>query len=144
MDATTDRARALLSAARKASAGRRKYLIAGGLALAALGLWFMLGRGPAAEPYRTAAADRGAITRVVSATGALQPLVSVNVGSTVSGLVETVDLVGSPDTVADRMGEIMEEVGGDGFLRKALQGAVVVAVRVDPAPPRGGAVLDGG
>jgi alkanesulfonate monooxygenase SsuD/methylene tetrahydromethanopterin reductase-like flavin-dependent oxidoreductase (luciferase family) len=32
------------------------------------------------------------------------------------GLVETVDLVGSPETVADKMGEIMEEVGGDGFL----------------------------
>ncbi len=32
------------------------------------------------------------------------------------GLVGTVDLVGTPDSVADRMGEIMEEVGGDGFL----------------------------
>ncbi|MER6434310.1 NtaA/DmoA family FMN-dependent monooxygenase [Streptomyces sp900105245] len=31
-------------------------------------------------------------------------------------LVGTVDLVGSPGTVADRMGKIMEEVGGDGFL----------------------------
>jgi FMN-dependent oxidoreductase (nitrilotriacetate monooxygenase family) len=29
---------------------------------------------------------------------------------------ESVKLVGSPDTVAARMGEIMEEVGGDGFL----------------------------
>lgn len=26
------------------------------------------------------------------------------------------DLVGSPDTVAAKMGEIMEEVGGDGFI----------------------------
>jgi len=32
------------------------------------------------------------------------------------GLVSSVELVGTPDTVADRMGEIMEEVGGDGFL----------------------------
>ena len=32
------------------------------------------------------------------------------------GLVGTVELVGTPDSVADRMGEIMEEVGGDGFL----------------------------
>ncbi|MFE9500724.1 NtaA/DmoA family FMN-dependent monooxygenase [Streptomyces collinus] len=31
-------------------------------------------------------------------------------------LVKTVDLVGSPDTVAERMGEIMTDVGGDGFL----------------------------
>jgi len=32
------------------------------------------------------------------------------------GLVGTVPLVGTPDSVADRMGEIMDEVGGDGFL----------------------------
>ncbi|MFC0629389.1 NtaA/DmoA family FMN-dependent monooxygenase [Kribbella deserti] len=31
-------------------------------------------------------------------------------------LVETVELIGTPETVANRMGEIMEEVGGDGFL----------------------------
>ncbi|PRY11187.1 NtaA/DmoA family FMN-dependent monooxygenase [Kineococcus rhizosphaerae] len=29
---------------------------------------------------------------------------------------ESVELCGTPDTVAERMGEIMEEVGGDGFL----------------------------
>lgn len=32
------------------------------------------------------------------------------------GLVSSVELVGTPDTVADRMGEVMEAVGGDGFL----------------------------
>ena len=32
------------------------------------------------------------------------------------GLVSSVELVGTPDTVADRMGEVTEEVGGDGFL----------------------------
>jgi FMN-dependent oxidoreductase (nitrilotriacetate monooxygenase family) len=32
------------------------------------------------------------------------------------GLVSSVELIGTPDTVADRMGEVMEEVGGDGFL----------------------------
>jgi long-chain alkane monooxygenase len=30
--------------------------------------------------------------------------------------VSSVELIGTPDTVADRMGEVMEEVGGDGFL----------------------------
>jgi alkanesulfonate monooxygenase SsuD/methylene tetrahydromethanopterin reductase-like flavin-dependent oxidoreductase (luciferase family) len=29
---------------------------------------------------------------------------------------EDLDFVGSPDTVAVKMGEVMEEVGGDGFL----------------------------
>ncbi len=32
------------------------------------------------------------------------------------GLVSSVELVGTPDTVAERMGEVMQEVGGDGFL----------------------------
>lgn len=32
------------------------------------------------------------------------------------GLVSSVELVGTPDSVAERMGEVMEEVGGDGFL----------------------------
>lgn len=32
------------------------------------------------------------------------------------GLFHGVDLVGTPDSVADRMGELMDEVGGDGFL----------------------------
>jgi FMN-dependent oxidoreductase (nitrilotriacetate monooxygenase family) len=36
----------------------------------------------------------------------------------VSGVApgEAVDLVGTPDQVAERMGDVMEEVGGDGFL----------------------------
>ncbi|MGW0650380.1 NtaA/DmoA family FMN-dependent monooxygenase [Streptomyces umbrinus] len=32
------------------------------------------------------------------------------------GLVSSVELVGTPDEVADRMGEVMDEVGGDGFI----------------------------
>lgn len=32
------------------------------------------------------------------------------------GLVSSVELIGTPDQVADRMGDVMEEVGGDGFL----------------------------
>ncbi|MFD7020920.1 NtaA/DmoA family FMN-dependent monooxygenase [Streptomyces sp. NPDC059928] len=32
------------------------------------------------------------------------------------GLVSSVELIGTPDQVAERMGEVMEEVGGDGFM----------------------------
>jgi long-chain alkane monooxygenase len=32
------------------------------------------------------------------------------------GVADSVELVGTPDTVADKMGEVMEAVGGDGFL----------------------------
>ena len=38
-----------------------------------------------AEPYRTAPVDRGEVARVVAATGALEPLISVDVGASVSG-----------------------------------------------------------
>ena len=34
----------------------------------------------------------------------------------ISGLSDSVELIGTPETVADTMGEIMDEVGGDGFL----------------------------
>jgi alkanesulfonate monooxygenase SsuD/methylene tetrahydromethanopterin reductase-like flavin-dependent oxidoreductase (luciferase family) len=32
------------------------------------------------------------------------------------GIVSSVELIGTPDSVAARMGEVMQEVGGDGFL----------------------------
>jgi HlyD family secretion protein len=71
--------------------GRNLY-ITGGAAVVLLGGWMLFGPKDDAEPYRTAAVDRGAITRVVSATGTLQPLVSANVGSTVSGPVQSVSV----------------------------------------------------
>ncbi|MHB8691228.1 MAG: NtaA/DmoA family FMN-dependent monooxygenase [Solirubrobacteraceae bacterium] len=54
--------------------------------------------------------------------GALAQFTSKGKGKTLRELVsgeapgEAVDLVGTPDQVADRMGEVMDEVGGDGFL----------------------------
>jgi alkanesulfonate monooxygenase SsuD/methylene tetrahydromethanopterin reductase-like flavin-dependent oxidoreductase (luciferase family) len=32
------------------------------------------------------------------------------------GVADSVELVGTPDQVAERMGEVMDDVGGDGFL----------------------------
>ncbi|HEY0291974.1 MAG TPA: NtaA/DmoA family FMN-dependent monooxygenase [Hansschlegelia sp.] len=32
------------------------------------------------------------------------------------GLVSSIELIGTPDQVAEKMGEVMEQVGGDGFL----------------------------
>lgn len=71
--------------------GRNLY-ITGGAAVVLLGGWMLFGPKDDAEPYRTAAVDRGSITRVVSATGTLQPLVSANVGSTLSGPVQSVSV----------------------------------------------------
>jgi HlyD family secretion protein len=124
MDAATDRARALLSAARKASEGRRLWLILGGLLLLALAVWFFFGRGGPAEPYRTVQADRGAVTRVVSATGQLQPLVSVNVGSTVSGLVKEVNAdFNSPV----RAGQVLARLDPSQFQQRVDQASAQVA-----------------
>jgi alkanesulfonate monooxygenase SsuD/methylene tetrahydromethanopterin reductase-like flavin-dependent oxidoreductase (luciferase family) len=35
------------------------------------------------------------------------------------GTSSSIELVGTPDSIAERMGEVMEEVGGDGFLIKS-------------------------
>lgn len=71
--------------------GRNLFIAGGALGVLLVG-WMVFGPKDDAEPYRTAAVDRGSITRVVSATGTLQPLVSANVGSTVSGPVQSVSV----------------------------------------------------
>jgi FMN-dependent oxidoreductase (nitrilotriacetate monooxygenase family) len=55
-------------------------------------------------------------------------------------------LVGSPDTVASRMEEIMDEVGGDGFLLYGAStrlGVAEIADGLAPALRRRGAIRDG-
>jgi HlyD family secretion protein len=100
-------------------APRRPWIIAGAILLALLAVWFLFLRGDGdGEPYRTASADRGRITRVVSATGTLQPLVSVNVGSTVSGLVETVDVDFNSTVTA---GQVLARLEPDTFQQRVDQ-----------------------
>jgi HlyD family secretion protein len=72
--------------------GRSLLITGGAAALVLIFAWGLFNGDSDADPYRTAAVDRGAITRVVSATGTLQPLVSANVGSTVSGPVQSVSV----------------------------------------------------
>jgi len=67
--------------------GRNLFFAAGAAAIVLFAGFSIFNGDSDAEPYRTAPIDRGSITRVVSATGTLQPLVSANVGSTVSGPV---------------------------------------------------------
>ena len=90
---------------------------AGALAVL-IGAWFFWGRGGPAEPYRTTEVGRGAITRVVSATGALAPLVSVDVGSTVSGLVETVEADFNSQV---RAGQVLARLEPDTFQQRVTQ-----------------------
>ena len=76
---------------------RRRHLTPTNIAIAlglvlvtALALWFVFRPRAPAEPFRTAAVTRGDLQRTVSASGTLQALVTVQVGSQVSGLVTSV------------------------------------------------------
>jgi HlyD family secretion protein len=57
------------------------------LAAGAAGVWYWWTSGPPPVHYRTALVERGPITAIVTATGTVNPVVSVQVGSQVSGKV---------------------------------------------------------
>ena len=57
------------------------------LALIGAGAWYWWTAGPPPVHYKTALVDRGPITAIVTATGTVNPVVSVQVGSQVSGKV---------------------------------------------------------
>lgn len=62
----------------------------GGLAVLLLigtGTWYWFNSGPPPIQYKTALVDRGPITSIVTATGTVNPVVSVLVGSQVSGKI---------------------------------------------------------
>jgi HlyD family secretion protein len=50
--------------------------------------WWQLGDGPKEPPYVTTPAQKASITQVVSSTGTLQAVITVQVGSQVSGTIE--------------------------------------------------------
>jgi HlyD family secretion protein len=52
------------------------------------GVWYWMTRNAAAAEYQTAVVARGALTQVVTATGQLNPVVSVQVGSQISGIIQ--------------------------------------------------------
>ena len=103
----------------------RSLFITGGVAAVALLIgWNVVNGGKDEDPYRTAAVDRGAITRVVSATGTLQPLVSANVGSTVSGPVQAV-LVDFNSQV--RAGQVLARLDPTPFQQRIVQAQATLA-----------------
>jgi HlyD family secretion protein len=68
---------------------KRTVLVAAGLLAAALGLWAWKGRGPARQESKieTARVERGRLVARVTATGTLSAIVTVQVGSQVSGRI---------------------------------------------------------
>ena len=104
--------------------GGRSLWVAGGVVVAALIAWNVFGGKSDADPYRTAEVSTGAITRVVSATGTLQPLVSANVGSTVSGPVAEV-LVDFNSQV--RAGQVLARLDPTPFQQRIVQAQATLA-----------------
>ncbi|HLZ36058.1 MAG TPA: efflux RND transporter periplasmic adaptor subunit [Nitrospira sp.] len=62
-------------------------VLAGVLLLIGAGAWYWWNSGPPPVRYKTALVDRGPITAIVTATGTVNPVVSVQVGSQVSGKI---------------------------------------------------------
>jgi HlyD family secretion protein len=62
-------------------------LIAGAIALAAVGLWYAKLRRDSAPQYQTAPVARGDLTQLVTATGQLNPVTNVQVGCQISGTI---------------------------------------------------------
>lgn len=63
--------------------------VAAALAVAAAAYWYF-GGAPAQPPFRLASIERGNVVAAVSATGTLNPVVSVQVGSQVSGQIKEI------------------------------------------------------
>lgn len=104
----------------------RPALIAIGVALlavVALAVWQLRPKGDE-TPYRTAAVEQGAITRAVSASGVLEPLVTVDVGSQISGLIRAVH-VDFNDQV--RRGQVLAEIDPQTFESRVAQGRAEIA-----------------
>jgi HlyD family secretion protein len=78
-------------AAPKSSHGRRFYLAAGVLVvlLAGAGAGWWIASGSAAMHYTTAPVTRGTVARAVTATGTINPVLTIIVGSYVSGVIQS-------------------------------------------------------
>lgn len=101
------------------------------IALAALGLillgfagWQFLKPKEPKDPYRTAAVEQGPITKSVSASGTLQALVTVEVGSQISGQITKV-LVDFNDQV--KAGQVMAILDPQTYQSRAAQGQADIA-----------------
>ena len=96
------------------------------LVIAALAAWQMRPKEPK-DPYRTAAVERGAITRTVSASGTLQALVTVDIGSQISGQIREV-MVDFNDPV--RQGQVLATLDPQTYQSRVAQSRADVAAGV--------------
>ena len=103
----------------------KRWIVVGVVVLAAAGgVWWKLrskGEGPR---YRTAAVESGSIRSVVSATGTIQPVVQVQVGSQVSGTVSKLYVDYNSRVTA---GQLLCQLEPSSFRAKEAQAEAAVA-----------------
>ena len=95
------------------------------LVVLAGGFAFMRSRGAVEQPkFRTAAAERGDIEVLVSATGTINPVVQVEVGSQVSG---TVQVLRADFNDRVRRGQVLCQIEPSSFRARVMQADAAVA-----------------
>ncbi|MDP1738715.1 MAG: efflux RND transporter periplasmic adaptor subunit [Caulobacter sp.] len=97
-----------------------------GLLVAAWGGWQLLKPKAPKDPYRLEQVQQGDITKSVSASGSLQALVQVDVGSQISGQILKV-LVDFNDEV--RAGQLLATLDPQTYLSRLRQGQAEIAAR---------------
>lgn len=95
----------------------------GALLLIALGLWHWWDSGPPPVQYKTATVDRGPITAIVTATGAVNPVISVQVGSQVSGRIS--HLFADFNSVVTK-GQVLAQIDPQPFKARVSQASAAV------------------
>lgn len=101
-------------------------LVALGVLIAAWAGWRLLKPSAPKDPYRTEQVQQGDITRSVSASGSLQALVQVDVGSQISGQILKV-LVDFNDQV--RAGQLLATLDPQTYVSRLRQGQAEIAAR---------------
>jgi HlyD family secretion protein len=97
--------------------------IAGVLLFIAAGAWYWWNSGTAPVHYKTAVVDRGPITSIVSATGTVNPVISVQVGSQVSGKI--VRLFADFNSAVTQ-GQILAQIAQEPFQARVSQARAAV------------------
>jgi len=95
--------------------------VAGGAGLA----YYLTGRPETAPLYRMARIERGSLLSVISSTGTLTPVTTVQVGSQVSGKIK--ELLADFNSVV-KAGELIARIDSDTFEARARQAEAEVAV----------------
>jgi len=105
--------------------GKRLVMLAIVAVVAVGGVWYWKSRSATAAPkYRTAAVERGPITVTVAATGTIRPVVQVEVGSQVSGTLQSMN---ADFNSRVRRGQVIAQIEPSSFRARAVQAEAAVA-----------------